>query len=203
MFPRTEQGAGARSRLTGRRAGGESRFDQGWGRETRRSLRPRDLSSPGRRGKELAVINKVRIVTAALVGSAALAGCMTMGVQEKEGQLAAAGFVRQQADTPLKVAKLQALPQNTIVLCAAEEGQRLYLRGRRGVQLRLHRQRRGLSAISADPHRQQHRANAGDDGAPEPGSHAGLGRRLGPLRSRLVLMDALGRIAAYGPRLSS
>jgi hypothetical protein len=76
----------------------------------------------GRRGRELAVNKKVRIVTAALVGSAALAGCMTMGVQEKEGQLAAAGFIRQQADTPQKVAKLQALPQNTIVYAQRKKG---------------------------------------------------------------------------------
>jgi hypothetical protein len=68
------------------------------------------------------MINRLRIVTTALVGSAALAGCMTMGVQEKEGQLAAAGFVRQQADTPQKVAKLQALPQNTIVFSQRKRG---------------------------------------------------------------------------------
>ena len=68
------------------------------------------------------MINKVRVVTTALVGSAALAGCMTMGAQEKEGQLAAAGFVRQQADTPQKVAKLQALPQNTIVYSQRKQG---------------------------------------------------------------------------------
>lgn len=65
---------------------------------------------------------RARIVMAALLGSAALAGCMTMGAQEKEGQLAAAGFVRQQADTPQKVAKLQALPQNTIVYAQRKRG---------------------------------------------------------------------------------
>ena len=47
---------------------------------------------------------------------------MAMGAQEKEGQLAAAGFVRQQADTPQKVAKLQALPQNTIVFSQRKGG---------------------------------------------------------------------------------
>ena len=57
----------------------------------------------------------VRGVLATLAASAALAGCMAMGAQEKEGQLAAAGFVRQQADTPEKMAKLQSLPQNTMV----------------------------------------------------------------------------------------
>jgi hypothetical protein len=45
-----------------------------------------------------------------------------MGVQEKEGQLAAAGFVRQQADTPQKMAKLQALPQNTFVFAQRKRG---------------------------------------------------------------------------------
>jgi hypothetical protein len=64
----------------------------------------------------------VRIVTAALFTSAALAGCMTVGVPEKEGQLAAAGFVRKQADTPQKLAKLQALPQNTIVYSQRKNG---------------------------------------------------------------------------------
>ncbi len=46
------------------------------------------------------MIKTIRIVLTTLVTSAALAGCMAMGAQEKEGQLAAAGFVRQQADTP-------------------------------------------------------------------------------------------------------
>jgi hypothetical protein len=68
------------------------------------------------------VNKRARIVITALVGSAALAGCMAMGAQEKEGQLAAAGFVRQQADTPQKVAKLQALPQNSIVYVQRKKG---------------------------------------------------------------------------------
>jgi hypothetical protein len=68
------------------------------------------------------VINRIRIVLTTAFGSAVLAGCMTVGVQEKEGQLAAAGFVRQQADTPQKVAKLQALPQNTIVFSQRKKG---------------------------------------------------------------------------------
>ncbi len=72
------------------------------------------------------MINKVRVVTTALFASACLVGCMTMGVQEKEGQLAAAGFVRQQADTPQKVAKLQALPQTTIV-AAQRKGHNVYI----------------------------------------------------------------------------
>ena len=72
------------------------------------------------------MIKTVRIVMGALFGSAALAGCMTMGVQEKEGQLAAAGFVRQPADTPQKVAKLQALPQNTMV-AAQRKGHNVYI----------------------------------------------------------------------------
>ena len=45
-----------------------------------------------------------------------------MGSQDKEAQLAAAGFVRQQADTPQKMAKLQALPQNTIVYSQRKHG---------------------------------------------------------------------------------
>jgi hypothetical protein len=68
------------------------------------------------------VSKTVRIVLVTLAASAALAGCMAMGAQEKEGQLAAAGFVRQQADTPQKVAKLQALPQNSIVFSQRKKG---------------------------------------------------------------------------------
>jgi hypothetical protein len=72
--------------------------------------------------KEMAVIKTVRFALTVLAGSAALAGCMTVGVQEKEGQLSAAGFVRQQADTPQKLAKLQSLPQNTIVFSQRKHG---------------------------------------------------------------------------------
>jgi hypothetical protein len=68
------------------------------------------------------VSKTVRIVLVTLAASAALAGCMAMGAQEKEGQLAAAGFVRQQADTPQKMAKLQALPQNSIVFSQRKKG---------------------------------------------------------------------------------
>ena len=64
----------------------------------------------------------VRIVLVTLAASAALAGCMAMGAQEKEGQLAAAGFVRQTADTPQKAAKLQSLPQNTMVFSQRKHG---------------------------------------------------------------------------------
>jgi len=56
---------------------------------------------------------------AALVG---LAACASVGAQEKEGQLAAAGFVRLSADTPEKAAKLAALPQNTIVFSQRKKG---------------------------------------------------------------------------------
>jgi hypothetical protein len=59
---------------------------------------------------------------AALVVSFAAAGCVSVGAQEKEGQLSAAGFVRLQADTPQKLAKLQALPQNTIVYAPRKKG---------------------------------------------------------------------------------
>src|ERR1700727_821354 len=88
-------------------------------------------------------------------------------------------------------------------LLAAEEGRRLYLCGRCGMQLRLHRQRRRLSAISADSHRQQHRADARDDRDAEPGSRDGLGRRLGSLRTRLVLIGAGRRPGSVGPRILS
>jgi hypothetical protein len=72
------------------------------------------------------VIKTVHIFLAAGIASAALAGCMTMGVQEKEGQLAAAGFIRQAADTPLKMTKLQGLPQNTMV-AAQRKGHNVYI----------------------------------------------------------------------------
>ena len=62
------------------------------------------------------------IVAAILTASLALGGCVTVGAQEKEGQLAAAGFTRLQADTPAKLAKLQALPQNTIVYAQRKNG---------------------------------------------------------------------------------
>ncbi len=63
--------------------------------------------------------------TAQFAGLAALAGlmgCASVGAQEREGQLSAAGFVRLQADTPAKVAKLQALPQNTITFAQRKKG---------------------------------------------------------------------------------
>ena len=62
------------------------------------------------------------IVAATLAASLAVGACVTVGAQEKEGQLAAAGFVRLQADTPQKAAKLQALPQNTITYAQRKSG---------------------------------------------------------------------------------
>ena len=59
---------------------------------------------------------------ALLAASGALAGCVTVGAPEKEGQLAAAGFTRLQADTPERMAKLRALPQNTIVYAQRKKG---------------------------------------------------------------------------------
>jgi hypothetical protein len=59
---------------------------------------------------------------AALTVAAALSGCATMGAQERESMLAAAGFVQHPADTPQKLAKLQALPQNTIVYTQRKGG---------------------------------------------------------------------------------
>jgi hypothetical protein len=62
------------------------------------------------------------IVIGALFASVALSGCASIGAPEKEGQLSAAGFSRLQADTPEKLAKLQALPQNTIVYSQRKSG---------------------------------------------------------------------------------
>jgi hypothetical protein len=59
---------------------------------------------------------------AALILSAGLCGCVSVGAPEKEGQLSAAGFMRLQADTPQKMAKLQALPQDTIVYTPRKNG---------------------------------------------------------------------------------
>ncbi len=70
-------------------------------------------------------MNTVRIGVAALAATV-LVGCVTVGAQEKEGQLAAAGFIRQPADTPQKLAKLQALPQNAIV-AAQRKGHNVYI----------------------------------------------------------------------------
>jgi hypothetical protein len=84
------------------------------------------LVADSRRGKELAVVKRAGIGLVALAGSAVLAGCVSIGAPEKEGQLAAAGFVRQPADTPVKLAKLQALPQNAIV-AAQRKGHNVYI----------------------------------------------------------------------------
>ena len=56
----------------------------------------------------------------ALMLSAALAGCQS--APQTESLLTAAGFVQHQADTPQKVAKLQALPQDTIVYAPRKNG---------------------------------------------------------------------------------
>ena len=113
--------------MTGGRAEGESPDPSGVGPQT--WSKPCVLAyfiADWRRGKGLAVIKKVRMGLAALAASAALAGCVSVGAPEKEGQLAAAGFVRQPADTPLKMTKLQALPQNTIV-AAQRKGHNVYI----------------------------------------------------------------------------
>ena len=68
------------------------------------------------------MVKKVRIVLTIFAASAALAGCVTVGAPEKEGQLAAAGFVRHEADTPQKMAKLQELPQDRIVFAQRKRG---------------------------------------------------------------------------------
>lgn len=61
-------------------------------------------------------------IFAALAASAAVAGCQTMGSQEKELQLSAAGFMRLQADTPQRTANLQSLPQNQMVFVQRKKG---------------------------------------------------------------------------------
>jgi hypothetical protein len=62
------------------------------------------------------------MIFAALAASAAVAGCQTMGSQDKESQLSAAGFTRLQGDTPKKIANLQALPQNQMVFVQRKKG---------------------------------------------------------------------------------
>ena len=62
------------------------------------------------------------MIFAALAASVAVAGCQTMGAQEKESQLSAAGFTRIQADTPKRMANLQALPQNQMVFSPRKKG---------------------------------------------------------------------------------
>jgi hypothetical protein len=68
------------------------------------------------------MVDRKTALCAGLAALAGLAGCAGVGAQEKEGQLSAAGFVRLQADTPAKVAKLQALPQNTITFAQRKKG---------------------------------------------------------------------------------
>jgi hypothetical protein len=63
-----------------------------------------------------------KTTVAAATAMLALGGCVSVGAQEKESQLSAAGFMRLQADTPAKAAKLQALPQNSIVYAQRKGG---------------------------------------------------------------------------------
>ncbi len=67
-------------------------------------------------------IERKMAVAAGLAALVALQGCASVGAPEKEGQLSAAGFVRLEADTPAKVAKLQALPQNSMVFAQRKKG---------------------------------------------------------------------------------
>jgi hypothetical protein len=62
------------------------------------------------------------VLGAALILAAALGGCVSVGAPEREGQLSAAGFRRLQADTPERMAKLQALPQDTLVYAQRKKG---------------------------------------------------------------------------------
>ncbi len=72
------------------------------------------------------MIRTVGLGLAALAASALLAGCNSLGASDRESQLAAAGFIRQPADTPAKMTKLQALPQNTIV-ATQRKGHNIYI----------------------------------------------------------------------------
>jgi hypothetical protein len=47
--------------------------------------------------------------------AAGLAGCASIGAEQTESMLSAATFTMKLADTPTKLAKLQALPQNKVV----------------------------------------------------------------------------------------
>jgi hypothetical protein len=58
----------------------------------------------------------------AALAAAMLAGCSPVDTSNKEGQLAAAGFQRHQANTPAKLAKLQALPQYSLVFAQRKGG---------------------------------------------------------------------------------
>ncbi len=62
----------------------------------------------------------------ALAASRALSGCATVGAQDRENMLAAAQFTRKQADTPAKLAKLKAMPQN-VFLYQKRKGARYYV----------------------------------------------------------------------------
>jgi hypothetical protein len=64
---------------------------------------------------------------AALAGAALIvAGCQTANVQNKENLLAAAGFQFRPADTPAKLAALQALPPHKFVQ-KVQNGQPVWL----------------------------------------------------------------------------
>jgi hypothetical protein len=54
-------------------------------------------------------------VTATLAATIALAGCAQQIVQQKEDTLVAAGFHVQTADTPQRIASIQALPPHRFV----------------------------------------------------------------------------------------
>lgn len=58
----------------------------------------------------------------AALAAAMLAGCSPVDTSNKEGMLAAAGFQRHPADTPAKLAKLQALPAYSLVFVKRKSG---------------------------------------------------------------------------------
>ena len=65
------------------------------------------------------MIDRKIALFAGLAALAGLAGCASVGAQEKEGQLSAAGFVRLQADTPERVAQASGPTAERHRLCPA------------------------------------------------------------------------------------
>jgi hypothetical protein len=57
-----------------------------------------------------------------MFAAAMLAGCTPPDTSSREGMLAAAGFQRHEADTPAKLAKLQAMPQYSLVFSKRKSG---------------------------------------------------------------------------------
>ena len=108
--------------------------------------------------------------------------------RRRKASLSAAGFVRLQADTPARVAKLQALPQNTIVFAQRKSGPVYIYADAAGCNCAFVGSPAAYQQYQQIRRRQQHRADAGDDGRAQHGGGRGLGRRLGADGARLVLL---------------